>query len=219
MCIRDRDSIEGIDVKPDALKIRTFGRNGSRSIHIHEDGLVDARSRWLKGAHTVKHRSENGCLAAFDGWRCGPQDNAVRRQRSPFKGPADQPGAHDEICLHVNTHHARHPDHRAAALVDRLREELGRCLFHAGGFGNGSLDVGRQVHVDRLGAKEHFRGVARGPCGKDHDVGPESLPREPQSIFERCHNSQRGGQDKNGDEGNEGGHEGSAQAPDDVLPS
>lgn len=58
----------------------------------------------------------------------------------------------------------------------------GVAWFHAGGFGNGSLDVGRQVHVDRLGAKEHFRGVARGPCGKDHVSAP-SRSRESLSPF------------------------------------
>ncbi len=68
------------------LKIRTFGRNGSRSItsmKMVSSTLDPVGSR----VPTVKHRSENGCLAAFDGWRCGPQDNAVRRQRSPSRAP------------------------------------------------------------------------------------------------------------------------------------
>ena len=42
----------------------------------------------------------------------------------------------------------------------------GRCLFHAGGFGNGSLDVSRKYTLTGSAQRALPRGVARGPCGK-----------------------------------------------------
>lgn len=81
-------------------------------------------------------------------------------------------GAQHKIRRRVDAHHARDPYHRATALVHRLGEELRRRSGHALSGGHGLHGRCRQIHVHRLGAKQHLRGVAEAPAGSTMTSAP-----------------------------------------------